>query len=214
MTRSIRTGYMLAGAVLAIATVVSFNALTPAKATDTTRTQAVEAGPISASDISDEQAHVIIAAAIEKAREIDTKMDIAIVDAGGNLKAFMRMEDAWLGSIDIAIKKAKTARYFDMNTGDIGELSQPGGPALQHRTLQRRADHLPRRRAPERRQRQHHRRDRRVRLLGRKRPHRRPGWRGRDQLVRLACLLPGSFIAVLRRNAGVCTLSRPESRDV
>jgi uncharacterized protein GlcG (DUF336 family) len=38
------------------------------------------------------------------------------------------MEGAWLGSIDIAIKKAKTARYFDMNTGDIGVLSQPGGP--------------------------------------------------------------------------------------
>jgi uncharacterized protein GlcG (DUF336 family) len=84
--------------------------------------------PIAVNDISAHQAHAIIAAAVDKAAEIDTKMDIAIVDAGGNLKAFLRMDGAWLGSIDIAIKKAKTARYFDMNTGDIGALSQPGGP--------------------------------------------------------------------------------------
>ncbi len=55
-------------------------------------------------------------------------MDIAVVDAGANLKAFVRMDGAWLGSIDIAIKKAKTARFFDMPTGEIGKLSQPGGP--------------------------------------------------------------------------------------
>ena len=55
-------------------------------------------------------------------------MNIAVVDAGGNLKAFTRMDGAWLGSIDISIKKARTARYFDMATGSIGELSQPGGP--------------------------------------------------------------------------------------
>ncbi len=55
-------------------------------------------------------------------------MDIAVVDAGTNLKTFFRMEGAWLGSIDISIKKAKTARYFDMPTGEIGKLSQPGGP--------------------------------------------------------------------------------------
>jgi uncharacterized protein GlcG (DUF336 family) len=54
-------------------------------------------------------------------------MNIAVVDAGANLKAFIRMDGAWLGSIDIAIKKARTARFFDMPTGDIGKLSQPGG---------------------------------------------------------------------------------------
>ena len=68
-----------------------------------------------------------IAAAQQKATSIDTKMNIAIVDAGANLVAFGRMDGAWLGSLDISIKKAKTARYFDMNTGIIGELSQPGG---------------------------------------------------------------------------------------
>ena len=84
--------------------------------------------PLHTQDISLDQAHAILAAAVAKAAEIDTKMDIAIVDAGGNLKAFARMDGAWIGSIDIAIKKAKTARCFDMPTGEIGKLSQPGGP--------------------------------------------------------------------------------------
>jgi uncharacterized protein GlcG (DUF336 family) len=82
-------------------------------------------------DITAEQAHAVLAAAMTKAKEIDTKMDIAVVDAGGNLKAFVRMDGAWLGSIDISIKKAKTARMFDMPTGEIGKLSQPGGPLYQ-----------------------------------------------------------------------------------
>ena len=79
-------------------------------------------------DITLDQAYLIVMAAIEIAKEIDTKMDIAVVDAGGNLKAFARMDGAWLGSIDIAQKKARTARYFDRPTGEIGKLSQPGGP--------------------------------------------------------------------------------------
>lgn len=58
-------------------------------------------------------------------------MNIAVVDAGANLSAFARMDGAWLGSIDIAIKKARTARMFDMNTGAIGKLSQPGGSLYQ-----------------------------------------------------------------------------------
>ena len=78
-------------------------------------------------DLSLDQANAAIETAIKKAEEIGTKMDIALVDVGGNLKAFARMDGAWLGSIDISIKKARTARYFDMNTGDIGGLSQPGG---------------------------------------------------------------------------------------
>jgi uncharacterized protein GlcG (DUF336 family) len=81
-----------------------------------------------AEDLTLEQAERIVAAAKKKAAEINTKMDIAVVDAGGNLKAFARMDGAWLGSIDIAQRKARTARWFDMNTGEIGKLSQPGGP--------------------------------------------------------------------------------------
>jgi len=80
------------------------------------------------SDISLEQAQVAVAAALKKSAEMGVKMDIAVVDAGANLKAFSRMDGAWLGSIDIAMKKARTARFFDMNTGAIGGLSQPGGP--------------------------------------------------------------------------------------
>jgi uncharacterized protein GlcG (DUF336 family) len=88
----------------------------------------IESAPLAVQDIDLASAHIAIHAAVQKAEELGTKMDIAVVDAGGNLKAFVRMDGAWIGSIDIAQKKAKTARYFDMNTGDIGALSQPGGP--------------------------------------------------------------------------------------
>lgn len=73
------------------------------------------------------QAENLIAVAKQKAIAIDTKMNIAVVDGGANLVAFARMDGAWLGSLDISIKKAKTARFFDMNTGIVGSLSQPGG---------------------------------------------------------------------------------------
>lgn len=78
-------------------------------------------------NITLEQAEKMIAAAKAKSVALDTKMNIAVVDAGANLVAFARMDGAWLGSLDISIKKAKTSRFFDMNTGVIGELSQPGG---------------------------------------------------------------------------------------
>ncbi|QKG52130.1 GlcG/HbpS family heme-binding protein [Hymenobacter sp. BRD67] len=74
------------------------------------------------------QAQAAIQAAHQKSLAMGVKMNIAIVDAGANLVAFARMDDAWLGSLDISIKKAKTARFFDMPTGAIGGLSQPGGP--------------------------------------------------------------------------------------
>jgi uncharacterized protein GlcG (DUF336 family) len=73
-----------------------------------------------------EQAEKIIMAAKQKATEIKVQMNIAIVDRGGNLVAFVRMDNAWLGSKDIAIKKAQTANYFDMNSSELGKLSQPG----------------------------------------------------------------------------------------
>lgn len=73
------------------------------------------------------QAEAIISAAKAKSTELGLKMNIAVVDAGANLVAFVRQDGAWLGSVDISIKKAKTARFFDMNTGDLGQASQPGG---------------------------------------------------------------------------------------
>jgi uncharacterized protein GlcG (DUF336 family) len=78
-----------------------------------------------------EQAERISAAAKAKAKEIGVPMNITVVDEGANLVAFHRMDNAWLGSIDISIRKAKTSRYFDMNSGEIGKLSQPGGPLYQ-----------------------------------------------------------------------------------
>ncbi len=78
-------------------------------------------------NITLEQAEQMIAAAKAKAIELGAKMNISVVDAGANILAFARMDGAWLGSADISLKKAKTARFFDMNSGIIGSLSQPGG---------------------------------------------------------------------------------------
>src|SRR5882757_545425 len=69
----------------------------------------------------------IIAAAEKKAAEIGQPMNIAIADADGNLVAHVRMDNAWMGSIDISIKKAWTARAFDIATKDLAEYSQSGG---------------------------------------------------------------------------------------
>jgi uncharacterized protein GlcG (DUF336 family) len=73
-----------------------------------------------------ERALEAIEAARKEAIKTNTQMCIAVVDSGANLKAFLRMDDAWVGSIDISIKKAKTAVFFGMPTGEIGKLSQPG----------------------------------------------------------------------------------------
>ncbi|MEM6963435.1 MAG: heme-binding protein [Bacteroidota bacterium] len=78
-------------------------------------------------DITHEQALEAIMAAKNKAEKLNVVVNIAVVDAGANLKAFIRMDDSFLGSIDIAIKKAKTSRYFNIATGDLGKLTQPGG---------------------------------------------------------------------------------------
>jgi uncharacterized protein GlcG (DUF336 family) len=67
-----------------------------------------------------------IAAARARATELGVPMNVAIVDQGGNLVAFARMDGAWLGSIDIAQNKAYTARAFDMPTKDLAPLVQPG----------------------------------------------------------------------------------------
>ena len=73
-----------------------------------------------------EKAQLIISAGIVKAKEIGQPMNIAVVDVGTNLTAFARMDGAWLGSIDIAINKAFTAKAFDISTLELGRNSQPG----------------------------------------------------------------------------------------
>ena len=71
-------------------------------------------------------ARKIIAAAEQKAIELGQPQNIAVVDAGGNLVAHARMDGAWIGSIDISIKKAFTSRAFDIATGDLAKEAQPG----------------------------------------------------------------------------------------
>lgn len=71
-------------------------------------------------------ARAIIAAAEKKAEEIGQPMNIAVADAGGNLIAHVRMDGAWMGSVDISIKKAWTSRAFDISTKDLAEHSQSG----------------------------------------------------------------------------------------
>lgn len=79
-------------------------------------------------DVSVDLSFRLIQAGIQKANELGVAVSIAVVDRGANLNAFIRMDNACLGSIDIAIKKARTARLFDQNSEDIGKVAQPGGP--------------------------------------------------------------------------------------
>jgi len=74
------------------------------------------------------QAEAAIVAAKQKAAELNVKMNICVVDAGSNLVAFARMDGAWIGSVDIAQKKAKTAAWFMMDTAALSPLVQPGKP--------------------------------------------------------------------------------------
>jgi uncharacterized protein GlcG (DUF336 family) len=74
-----------------------------------------------------DEARKVIGAAEKKAVAIGQPMNVAVADAGGNLVAHVRMDGAWMGSIDISIKKAFTARAFDIATKDLAPLAQPGG---------------------------------------------------------------------------------------
>merc|ERR1712121_132233 len=85
---------------------------------------ALAEGPL---EVDLDAASSVISAALRKSQEMGVKMNIAVVDAGADLVGFIRMDDAWLGSVDIAIKKAKTSVMFNMESGVIGTLSQPGG---------------------------------------------------------------------------------------
>lgn len=88
------------------------------------------AGPVKTlpGDLTLQQAQQVLQAAVERAEEIKVPVNVAVVDAGGHLKAFARMDDAWLGSIDIATRKARTSRQFNMSTRALGKAAQPGQP--------------------------------------------------------------------------------------
>src|SRR5207245_8831404 len=86
-----------------------------------------------------DDARRLIAAAEKKAAQIGQPMNIAVCDEGGNLVSHVRMDGAWLGSIDISIKKAFTSRAFDIATRDLAKHSQSGGQFFGlHASTQRR----------------------------------------------------------------------------
>lgn len=74
------------------------------------------------------EARRVVAGAERRAATIGQPQNIAVVDSGGNLVVLARMDGAWIGSIDISINKAWTARAFDTATAALKEISQPGGP--------------------------------------------------------------------------------------
>jgi uncharacterized protein GlcG (DUF336 family) len=84
--------------------------------------------PCSIETLTLADARQIIAAGEAKAEQLGIPYNLAVVDAGGNLIAHVRMDGAWLGSIDIAIHKAFTARAFDMTTEDLSAMAQSGKP--------------------------------------------------------------------------------------
>lgn len=78
--------------------------------------------------ISLEDARRMIVAGAQKAEDISQPMNIAVVDNGGNLVAFVHMDGAWKGSVDIAINKAFTSAMFELPTKGLAEKAQPGKP--------------------------------------------------------------------------------------
>ncbi|TCL71069.1 heme-binding protein [Rhizobium sp. BK251] len=80
--------------------------------------------------ITIDDARRIIAAGEARAKEIGVPVNIAVLDAGVHVKAFVRMDGALLGSIDIAVNKARTAALFSMRTEAIGEFCKPGGTSF------------------------------------------------------------------------------------
>jgi len=78
-------------------------------------------------ELTQQRCDAVLAAAATKATDIGVPMNIAILDSGANLKSFLRMDGALIGSIDIALKKAKTSSLFGMNSEAVGEFCKPGG---------------------------------------------------------------------------------------
>jgi uncharacterized protein GlcG (DUF336 family) len=76
-----------------------------------------------------EQGQAVLLAATAKAKEIGIAASVVVLDAAGHLKAFSRMDGAWLGSIDVAMKKARTSVLFEMKTQDVWEVCKPGAQA-------------------------------------------------------------------------------------
>ncbi|WP_062646302.1 GlcG/HbpS family heme-binding protein [Streptomyces maremycinicus] len=81
---------------------------------------------IKTESVSLEDARRVVAAGEAKADEIGSPSNIAVVDVGGNLVAHIRMDEAWIGSVDISVSKAFTSRAFDISTADLAANAGPG----------------------------------------------------------------------------------------
>lgn len=79
--------------------------------------------------ITAHQAHALLAAGEDRASTMGVAVNIAILDAGAHLKAFLRMDGAVLGSLDVAMKKARTAALFATTSEAVWEYCKPGAPA-------------------------------------------------------------------------------------
>jgi uncharacterized protein GlcG (DUF336 family) len=79
--------------------------------------------------ITAEQARSIIAAGETRAHAIGIRVNIAVLDAGAHLKAFSRMDGAVLGSIDVALAKARTSVLFQATSEAVWDYCKPGAPA-------------------------------------------------------------------------------------
>ena len=110
----------------AILSITGFSVISSVVA-QTTGDNATVSGNMTAGVITLNDARKIISAAEKKATEIGQPQNIAVVDAGGNLVSHVRMDGAWIGSIDVSINKAFTSRAFDISTRDLANQSQPGG---------------------------------------------------------------------------------------
>lgn len=75
------------------------------------------------------QAQHLVHTATLRAEALGIAVCVAVLDAGGHLKAFSRMDHAWLGSIDVAIKKAKTSVLFESDSENVWEFSKPDAQA-------------------------------------------------------------------------------------
>ena len=128
----------------------------------------------------------VIAAAEKKAAEIGQPMNIAVADGGGNIVAHVRMDGAWIGSIDISQKKAYTSRAFDIATKDLADPLAVRRAVLWNSRFQQRQDHDLRRRHSAEERRKGRGRHRRQRRIGRSRPRRSRSRRGSVLVVTLS----------------------------
>src|SRR6266481_1104515 len=125
-----------------------------------------------------EDARRVISAAEKKARDIGQPMNIAVADEGGNIVAHVRMDNAWIGSIDIAMKKAYTSRAFDIETKELAKHSQMGRRIFRYSCFKQRQNHDFCRRHPAKAGWQGSRGNWRQRWFRRSGSRRRWGWRG------------------------------------